>query len=238
MIRSPIVTHAEPAQLSTAATAGWGLLILALTAAVHGLTAAAMTPADATPVGLRDDGLIFSVGILASALAGAAATLAVLRRRSPRTYLALVWPRVASLALWIAIAALTAAALDGVTHLLGRPLIPEAWFATFHGARSLPLLLLALVVVAPVYEEMYFRGFLHRGLASSRLGPAGAVAVVALLFSLAHFPEDGWSFAQGLTTGALLGAARQHTGSLVPCIVVHALLNAKVMLQLALGGPG
>jgi membrane protease YdiL (CAAX protease family) len=225
---------AAPQALSPGATAGWGLAILVVTGLIHGLVATAIAGG---AVGLRDDGLIFSVGIVASALVGGTFLLWVLRGRSPREYLALVRPRGSALAAALAFAVVTAAALDGVSTLLGRPLVPDAWYATFHAARLLPLLLFALVVVAPVYEEMYFRGFLHRGLAVSRLGPAGAIAVIALLFSLVHFPEDAWSFTQGFATGALLGVVRHHSGSIVPCMLVHALLNAKVMLQLALGEP-
>lgn len=226
---------AGPQPLSLVATGGWGLAVLVVTALSNGVVAMAVAGGS---FGLRDDGLVFSAGIVAGSIAGAAFLMMwVLRGRSPREYLALVRPRGSALAVALGLAVVTAAALDGISMLIGRPLVPEAWYATFHAARVLPLLLFALVVVAPIYEEMYFRGFLHRGLAASRLGPAGAIAVTALLFSLAHFPEDAWSFAQGLVNGALLGVVRQRSGSIVPCVLVHALLNAKVMLQLALGGP-
>lgn len=226
---------AGPQPLSLAATAGWGLAVLAVTALSNGVVGAAVAGGS---FGLREDGLVFSAGIVAGSFAGAAFLIVwVLRGRSPREYLALVRPRGSALAVALVLAVVTTAALDGISVSLGQPLVPDAWYATFHAARLLPLLLFALVIVAPVYEEMYFRGFLHRGFAASQLGPAGAIAVTALLFSLAHFPGDAWSFAQGLVNGALLGAVRQHSGSIVPCVLVHALLNAKVMLQLALGGP-
>ncbi len=215
----------------------FGLAVVALTAVTQGLATTAIAPATSLPAGLRDDGLGFAVGILCSALAGGGLLLWLLRRHSPLGYLAVIRPGWSTFALWIAIAALTTAAVDGLTFLLGRPLVPDAWFAIFHATRGLPVLLFALVVVAPIYEEMYFRGFLHRGLAASRIGPYGAVAAIAALFSLAHFPEDAWTFTQGLVTGALLGAARQHSGSIIPCIAIHALLNAKVMIQLAAGAP-
>ena len=46
--------------------------------------------------------------------------------------------------------------------------MPAVWAQTYASAGSLPLLLLALVVVAPIFEETLFRGFLFRGLAASR----------------------------------------------------------------------
>jgi uncharacterized protein len=215
--------------LSAARTAAWGLLVLAATGLAQALTTAAMAA--------HDEGTRFGVGVLVSASVGGALLLALLRGRSPRVDLALTWPRATTLIAWVLIAAATAAALDCVALALGRPRISDEWFVVFHGAQCLPALLLALVVVAPVYEEMFFRGLLHRGLAASRAGPVGAVLGVAALFSLAHFPADAWSFAHGLALGVLLGAARQSSGSLVPCIVVHALLNARVVLELALGEP-
>lgn len=219
--------------LSPAKTLGWGLAILAVTAVVHGLTALAMG-GDPDPANLRDDGLVFSVGILTSALAGGAFTVWLLRRHAPRVYLALTWPPLFVLILWILIGAAKVAVLEGALWLLGRPAFPDEWLATFAATRSIPPLVLALVVAAPIYEEMYFRGLLHRGLAASRLGPIGAIAVISLLFSAAHFPGDILSLAQGVVLGVLLGVTRWQSGSILPCIIIHAMINAKMLIQLAL----
>lgn len=228
------MTPADPPALSPAQTALRFVAVLLATGVTQGLAAAALASALERSDVLRADGLIFSVGLLAGALAGALTLLLLLRGHHPLRYLAFVRPR--RLAAWLGLGVLTIVLLDGVTLLLGRPLIPAEWFASFRAA-NLPLLALALVVVAPLFEESVFRGLLHRGLAASRLGPGGAIAVTTVLFTLAHFPADLAALAQGLVTGALLGAARERTGSLVAPILLHAALNARALVLLSVLPP-
>ncbi len=49
-----------------------------------------------------------------------------------------------------------------------------------------PTALIATILVIPVCEEVIHRGFLYRGLALSKLRPWGAIAVIAVIFSLGH----------------------------------------------------
>lgn len=216
--------------LSLARTALWALAILVVAAAGQVL-AAALAPAAAA--GLRADGRVFSLGIILGSLAGGALLVWALRGRDPRAYLALTRPRLAHLVVWLLLGALLVALQALAADLLGRPAIPALWHETWRATDAAWLLVLALVVVAPIFEEAYFRGFLHRGLAA-RLGPAPAVALVALLFTLVHAPEDAWTLVHGLSNALLLGLARHHTGSILPGVLVHAGLNAHVLVQLAL----
>lgn len=52
-------------------------------------------------------------------------------------------------------------------------------------AGFLPLLIFVVVVIAPLTEEVVFRGFMYRGLAD-RWGAAPAVLITAGLWALAH----------------------------------------------------
>jgi membrane protease YdiL (CAAX protease family) len=216
--------------LSLARTALWALAILVVAAAGQVL-AAALVPAAAA--GLRADGLVFSLGILIGSLAGGALLLWVLRGRDPRAYLALTRPRLAHLALWLLLGAALLALQALAAHLLGRPAIPELWRATWRATDAAWLLVLALVVVAPIFEEMYFRGFLHRGRAPPPRPPPPPPPRPPPN-TLVHAPEDAWTLAHGLLNALLLGLARHHTGSILPGIAVHAGLNALVLVQLAL----
>jgi membrane protease YdiL (CAAX protease family) len=222
---------AEP--LSPGKTALWALAVLVVVGAVNTLVQLALASA-AGPNNLRDDATTFSLGLILGSLAGATLLLWILRARGPRRYLALTAPRPVHFALWIAITAITIPATVALGVHLGHPAIPTAWQATFDSAGSPRLLAFALVLVAPLFEESYFRGFLHRGLAASRLGPPGAILIIAVLFTLVHFPEDLWTASVGLVNALLLGLARAHTGSLVPGIAIHAILNGTVLVQLSL----
>jgi len=86
---------------------------------------------------------------------------------------------------------------------------------------------IAMLVAAPITEEIMHRGFMYRGLAESRLGVAGAVVLTSIVFGAGHAPGFGW---QRVAVTALCGAVwailRWRTGSTVAGIVSHATTNA------------
>jgi membrane protease YdiL (CAAX protease family) len=111
--------------------------------------------------------------------------------------------------------------------------------AEFGTAAVLVSLWVGMVVAAPIAEEMFYRGFLYRGLAATRLGAAGAIALTSVLFGLCHAPGFGWERVVGTgLIGALLAVLRWRTDNLVVPMVVHAtmnLLGAAMITLLLLG---
>ncbi len=100
---------------------------------------------------------------------------------------------------------------------------PAAYWTT------LLLRLLRLVVVVPLLEEIFWRGFLLRYLISERFDevPFGtfrwlSFSVVTLAFTLSHSMAD-WPAA--LLTGALYNLVAYRTKSLSACVLAHALTN-------------
>jgi len=85
-----------------------------------------------------------------------------------------------------------------------------------------------VIAVAPVVEEIFFRGFFYRAL-RSRFGIAGAATIDGVLFGLIHFGFDGADGLLLLPPLALLGAifclVYERTGSLLPVIGMHAFNN-------------
>jgi CAAX prenyl protease-like protein len=86
-----------------------------------------------------------------------------------------------------------------------------------------------LVVVVPLVEEIFWRGFLLRYLINERFTavPVGAFswisfAVVTLAFGFGHARPD-WIAA--LMTGALYNLVAYRTRSLASCVVAHAVTN-------------
>lgn len=86
--------------------------------------------------------------------------------------------------------------------------------------------LFALVVVAPVTEEILFRGLILRGLLS-RHGVRLAVLMSAVLFALAHL--NPWQLISAGSLGVLFGWWYHRTRSLVPGLIGHALVNGSVL---------
>jgi uncharacterized protein len=94
---------------------------------------------------------------------------------------------------------------------------------------TLWLRFLRLVVIVPLIEEIFWRGFLMRYLINERFEqvPPGTFSwqsfgAVTLLFGLAHAGPD---FVPALVTGALYNLLMIRTRSLTSCIVAHAITN-------------
>jgi len=93
--------------------------------------------------------------------------------------------------------------------------------------------ILVAVVLAPLFEEIVFRGFLFRGLANS-FGWVWGALVSAGLFGIAHLQLD--VFLPLAALGFFLAWSYRRTGSLWAPITMHAVFNAIAVLAWALIG--
>ena len=96
-------------------------------------------------------------------------------------------------------------------------------------------LLAGAVLIAPICEEIFFRGFLFGGLLH-RMSFWPAALLSAFLFGLAH--GDVGSFAVLFVFGVVLAFVRWRTGSIWPGIVIHAANNATAGLAIILALTG
>lgn len=100
------------------------------------------------------------------------------------------------------------------------------------------LVVLAAVVVAPLAEEFFFRGALL-GWLEARLPEgdgAAAIGLQAAAFAAAHLGH-GLAAVPLFLFGLVLGAIARATGTLAPCVLLHAMFNA-VSVGLLLAAPG
>jgi membrane protease YdiL (CAAX protease family) len=85
-----------------------------------------------------------------------------------------------------------------------------------------------IVVVAPLCEEIFFRGFLYR-IMRGRIGLWPALVINGSLFGAVHLTGGGpLAVALIAPLGFLLCLVYERSGSLYPCIALHALNNALV----------
>ena len=96
---------------------------------------------------------------------------------------------------------------------------------------ALALLAFTAVVLAPLFEELIFRGALLPVLAD-RFGSLSAVLLSALLFGLAHISIG--ELAPLTVLGMGLALIRLRSGRLFPCVLMHALWNAITFVNLLL----
>lgn len=149
--------------------------------------------------------------------------------RPPQRVLFTVFIGVLALVLWVSPLAYI------VEHFFPKQRRVPGFDPAFFGADSWPYYLnlgirfVRLVIIVPLVEEIFWRGFLLRWLIDSDFlkVPFGAFqwksfSIVTLLFMLEHTPPD-WPAA--LLTGVLFNLVATHTRSLSSCVLVHAITN-------------
>jgi uncharacterized protein len=105
---------------------------------------------------------------------------------SPWDYLALRRVSWKTLLLWLLVVALLAVAFEEIGGRAADSSAGQFMIRVYQTAGFLPLLWATLLVEAPLFEELFFRGFMFRGIQQSRLGGVGAVAVTSLAFTAMH----------------------------------------------------
>lgn len=108
------------------------------------------------------------------------------------------------------------ARVEGDASAIIKGLQSPAWLGTVFLA----------IVIAPLWEEIVFRGFLLSALAQSRLGIMGGALVTNTLWTLLHSDYSVAGLASVFLAGAMLTWFLWRTGSIRIAIVAHAVYNA------------
>lgn len=180
-------------------------------------------------------GLGLAVGTLLATPFGILMTWVLARSqadRPVREYLGLRWPTIGQTLLWTAALFAVGAGYEALSRWLDRPAVPDFMVQIVRTAIYPSLLWLAVVVAAPIFEEILFRGYLFEGLRRSRLGAAGAVLLSSVLFALPHLQYDLFDISSVLVLGVVFGLARWRSGSTYLPIALHILSNGLSMLQM------
>ena len=112
------------------------------------------------------------------------------------------------------------------------PYFPTALF--FHDTALVgnAVVLVSILLVAPVAEEIFFRGFMYPAFQKS-FGVTPAVICTTILFTLVHGPQMKWDI-HGLSiifiSGIFLTLARARTGQTAYAMALHALYNGILTL--------
>ena len=140
---------------------------------------------------LQENGLVISIMTLLTAPVcwGCVAFLSRLRGWKVRDYLALRPLRRRSVVISTLAFALFVIITDSTAYLFDHEIVSDFMVNVYASCPWPALLFLALVVGAPVGEELLFRGFAFRGLAAS-LGPAGAIFLTSFAWALIHVQYD------------------------------------------------
>lgn len=94
------------------------------------------------------------------------------------------------------------------------------------------LLIVTMVIIAPIYEEVMFRGILWSAVREQFAGSKGAwVATIttSILFSIIHLQYEFYEMSVIFILAMLLGYARSRSGSLYVPILLHVINNGLAM---------
>jgi membrane protease YdiL (CAAX protease family) len=180
--------------------------------------------------------LSFAVITCVCAVFGAALVIAAAGLRDgmqARDYLGLTPVPGKEVLRWLMVTAVIVIQTDLVLYLVKGEVLPADWITVYRKVQSPALFWFALVVATPVFEELLFRGFMFFGLRASRLGPAGAVLVTALIWTWVHHQDDPLEIAVIFIIGVTIGIARLRTGSIVMTMAMHMLNNLISMSEMA-----
>jgi len=172
-------------------------------------------------------------GILGQWLFTAVALAIWTSQHRPATALRLVLPHGLRLALSIGVVAAAAALLilqlwsvarlPQARRVAARPKVAGVAFMLPHTRRE-ERWFLALAVTAGFCEELLYRGYLAWFFAPW-LGSAGAMLLVVVAFGIGHAYQGRRGAVRATIAGAVMAAIVLSTGSLIPAMIAHALID-------------
>lgn len=166
--------------------------------------------------------------------------LIIIARGGPslESYLALHRTRPARLFAWMVGMLAFVLSMSALNEALQRP-VADFISRSFATAGHLPFFFVAVGLCAPIAEEVFFRGFIYRGLAQSPLRAVGAILFTSLIFMMVHAGQYDWfDLTQVGLVGLVLGIARWRSGSLIPPLAMHSLLNLTSLTLYSLEASG
>jgi membrane protease YdiL (CAAX protease family) len=186
---------------------------------------------------LPSNGFCIAIMVVVSGLICTPVTLlfAKLRKNiSVKNYIGFREPLKREWVKWLLILAGFLFLSDGVSYLLHQPIAPAFMVDAYKTASFLPALLFAIVIVSPIFEEIFFRGFLFQGIRYSRLGPIGAIGITSFIWAVIHLQYGIYGIATVFALGLLFGIARLKTDSIHLLMVMHSLTSLVAAMETAL----
>ena len=165
-------------------------------------------------------------------IAAVAAVFALARWRGGAHWRSLVaWrPMRADRPYWLMVAG--AVAYGFLAGFLVQYFYPDAkdWFQLPRDPLGLALTFFLAVIMAPLAEELVFRGWLFTGLRARASFPTTLV-ITSLLFALAHWERTHLYALAVFPVGLLLGYVRERAGSVRATMIMHAIYNGSALFM-------
>jgi hypothetical protein len=125
---------------------------------------------------------------------------------------------------------------DGAEHA---PIVKLVFGQAGDGSKlfSALIVFIAAAITFPVFEELYYRGFLY-GVLEGLVGRIAAAIIVAVWFGLVHAPQVGFGLVAMIVimlVSTLLTWLRYKYDSLIPALSAHVAYNGTLSLAAMIG---
>lgn len=240
----------QPKPFGAWATIGLGAVIFIVYSLVQGITLFAVSifslisqpgisgmTAQQIVQNIANNGLALSISIIISAPIGILLIWAFIRMRkgfSFNEYLGLRRLRTRTFFTLLAIPIGLVVLVELIDMFIVKNNNPGSMVDAYRNSTWPVLFWIATIIFAPLFEEALFRGFALNGLSRSKIGPAGAVILTAVVWALLHIQYDWFGISTILIIGIILGIVKIKTGSLWGTILIHSTWNLLQMIGIVI----
>ena len=196
--------------------------------------------ADAKALSAAMKALVYDAKVLSyvEIISGTLTTLFIvllvhLRNVSPVEHLALYTFKKRDLLSWLVVLAAFTMILALISWLLpheSTDFMQRVW----ESCDNVILLIIGIVIVAPIFEETLFRGFVFTGIQQSHLGTGAAIVFSSATWAMIHTQYGAFDLISIFLLGILFSVARIASGSLFVPIILHGTFNFFAILEMAM----
>ncbi|WP_077623299.1 CPBP family intramembrane glutamic endopeptidase [Sediminibacillus massiliensis] len=92
---------------------------------------------------------------------------------------------------------------------------------------------LSAAVISPIYEEIFYRGFLYKWF-RMKWGVSTGIIVSSVIFTIVHIPTYN-TLPVNFLSGIVFAWTYEKSGSILPGMVIHGMFNGIAVILIALG---
>ncbi|UAL49450.1 CPBP family intramembrane metalloprotease [Sutcliffiella horikoshii] len=92
---------------------------------------------------------------------------------------------------------------------------------------------LSAAVISPIYEEIFYRGFLYKWI-RGKWGVGAGLIVSSLIFTIVHIPTYN-TLPVNFLSGVIFAWTYEKSGSIVPGMIIHAVFNGLAVVLTVVG---
>jgi len=182
-----------------------------------------------------NEGLILAIATIASTAVCIPLIALFVKLRGSTSFAEYVGLRrlsIKTLLFWLAITLGIVALSGSIGFILKRP--PDEFAIRLYATSAWPpILWIAIIIFAPAFEEILFRGFLFEGFRQSRIGTVATIVLMAVIWSLLHIQYGLFELTTIFIGGLVLGIARLKTNSLWSPLLMHAFFNLIAAVEIS-----